>query len=168
MDKNGETTGVVKISQKEKQIYLRRINISMELAIRDKEAQRIKTRIIDDSLESIVPNEYHDLLPAFEKGEKDSLPPHRPGIDLEINREEGKGLPDQKIYLLGAEELERVQEYIGKNGARGWFREAFTDGGSSIMFVKQKDSSLSFAWITEPSTKIPRRTDIHFLLLEKH
>ena len=31
--RNGETTGVVKISQKENQIYLRRINISSELAI---------------------------------------------------------------------------------------------------------------------------------------
>ena len=31
--KNGETTGIVKFSQKEKQIYLRRINISTELAI---------------------------------------------------------------------------------------------------------------------------------------
>ena len=37
--KNGATTGVVKFSQKEKQIYLRRINISTELAIRDKEEQ---------------------------------------------------------------------------------------------------------------------------------
>ena len=31
--KNGETTGVLKFSQKEKQIYLRRINISTKLAI---------------------------------------------------------------------------------------------------------------------------------------
>ena len=117
--KNGEATGVVKFSQKEKQIYLRRINISTELAIRDKEEHRTKTRITEDSLESLVPKEYHDLLPAFEKGEKTSLPPHRPGIDLEINMEEGKCLPDQKIYPLGAEELETVQEYIRKNEARG-------------------------------------------------
>ena len=68
--KNGETTGIVKFSQKERQIYLRRINISMELAIRDKEEQRAKTMITKDSLECLVPREYHDLLPAFEKGEK--------------------------------------------------------------------------------------------------
>ena len=140
--KNGETTGVVKFSQKGIQIYLRRINISTELAIRDQEEQRAKTRITDDSLEYLVPKEYHDLLPAFEKGEKTSLPPYRPGIDLEINMEEGKGLPDQKIYPLGVEELETVQEYIRKNEARGWIREAFTDGGSPIMFVKKKDGSL--------------------------
>ena len=140
--KNGETTGVLKFSQKEKQIYLRKINISTELAIRNREERRIKNRTEEDALENLVPEEYHDMLQAFEKGEKTGLPPHRPGIDLEINMEEGKGLPDQKIYPLGAEELETVQEYINKNEARGWIREAFTDGGSPIMFVKKKDGSL--------------------------
>ena len=75
--------------------------MSTELAIRNKEEQRAKTRITEDPLEYLVPKEYHDLLPAFEKGEKTSLPPHRPGIDLKINMEEGKSLPDQKIYPLG-------------------------------------------------------------------
>ena len=140
--RNGEATAIVKFSQKEKQIYLRKINISTELAIRNKEELRTTTKTGEDSLENLVPEEYHDLLQAFEKGEKTSLPPHRPGIDLEINMEEGKGLPEQKIYPLGAEELETVQEYINKNEARGWIREAFTDGGSPIMFVKKKDGSL--------------------------
>ena len=101
--KKGETLGVMKLSPKDKQIYLRKINISTELAIRNNWERR--TKIQEDSLETLVPQEYHDVLPAFEKGEKTSLPPHVPGIDLEINMEEGKGLPDQEIYLLGAEEL---------------------------------------------------------------
>ena len=134
--------GEERIVTKRKKKYLRRINISTKLAIRDKEEQRTKTRITEDSLESLVPTEYYDLLPAFEKGEKTSLPPHRPGIDLEINMEEGKGLPDQKFYPLGAEELEIVQEYIRKNEARGWIRDAITHGGSPIIFVKKKHGSL--------------------------
>ena len=109
----------MKFSQKEQRIYLPRINISTELALRDKEEPKTKTRITEDSLEKLVSKEYHDLLPVFEKGEKTSLPPHRPGIDLEINMEEGKGLSDQKIYPLGAGELETVQEYIRKNEAGG-------------------------------------------------
>ena len=140
--RNGETRRVLKFSQKKKQIYLRRINISTELAIRDKEEQRAKTKITENSLECLVPKEYYDLLPAFEKGEKTSLPPHKSGMDLEINMEEGKGLPEQKIYPLGAEELGTGQEYIRKNEARGWIREAFTDGGSTIMFVKKQYGSL--------------------------
>ena len=66
----------MKFSQKEKQIYLRKINISTELAIRNKEEPRTRTKIQEDSLETLVLQEYHDLLPAFEKGEKTSLPPH--------------------------------------------------------------------------------------------
>ena len=117
--KAGETTGVMKFSQKERQIYLQLINISTEVAKRNKEGRRTRTRIQEDSLESMVPEEYHDLLPAFETGETASLPPHRPGIDLEINIEVGKGHPDQKIYQLGAEELETVQEYLKTNQERG-------------------------------------------------
>ena len=96
----------------------------------------------EDSLGSLVPPEYHNLLPAFEKGEKTSLPPHGPGIDLEIDMEEGNCLPDQKINPLGAEELDTVQEYIQTNQDRGGIREAFTDGGSPIIFVKKKESSV--------------------------
>ena len=74
--KKGEATGVMKFSQKEKQIYLRKINMSTELALRDKEERRTEIKTQEDSLEIMVPQEYHDLLPAFEKGEKTSLPPH--------------------------------------------------------------------------------------------
>ena len=137
-----ETTGVMKFSQKENQIYLRRINITTELAIRNKEERRIRTKPEEDSRKNLVPLEYQDLLPAFEKGEKTDLPPHGAGIDLEITMDKGKGLPDQKIYPLGAEELETVQEYIQTNLDRGWIREAFTDGGSPIIFVKKQDGSL--------------------------
>ena len=51
--RNGETTGVVKFSQKEKQIDLRRINISTELAIRNKEERRTKSWLEEDSLENL-------------------------------------------------------------------------------------------------------------------
>ena len=60
--------------------------------------------------------------------------------------EERKRLPDQRIYQLGAEELETVQEYIKTNKDRGWIRDAFTDGGWPIMFVKNKEGSLTL-WV---------------------
>ena len=107
----------------------------------------------------MIPNEYHDLLQAFEKGEKTGLPPHRPEIDLGINMKEGKGLSKQKIYPLGAEELETVQAYINNNQARGWIREAFTDGGSPIMFVKKKDRSLRLCVDYRALNKVTKKTD---------
>jgi len=66
---------------------------------------------------------------VFEKDEKTEFPPHRPGVDLEINLEEGKGLPTQKIYPLGANELEALWEYIDQNETRRWIRETATEGG---------------------------------------
>lgn len=38
-----------------------------------------------EELMKLVPPEYHDLLMAFSPRAADTLPPHRPGVDLEIN-----------------------------------------------------------------------------------
>jgi len=52
---------------------------------------------------------------VFQEKESTRLPPHRPGVDLEIEIEEGKRLPIKKIYPLGARELEELSEYIRTN-----------------------------------------------------
>ena len=117
--KRGETTGVIKFSQKEKQIYLRMINISTELAIRNKEERTSRTKIHEDSLATLVPQEYHDLLSAFEKGEKTSLSPSRPGINLEINMVEGKRLPDENNPSAGTRGT-RDSTRIHQNQPRQW------------------------------------------------
>jgi len=93
-------------------------------------------------LEAMVPQEYHGYLDVFEEGEKTKLPPHRPGVDLDIKLEEGQGLPVKKIYALSQDELEELWNYIKQNEERGWIRETYSDGGSPIMFVKKKDGKL--------------------------
>jgi hypothetical protein len=35
-------------------------------------------------LEEIIPKQYHEFLPLFNKVLADRLPPHRPGIDHEV------------------------------------------------------------------------------------
>ena len=75
---------------------------------------------------------------VFMKEEATELPPHRPGIDLEINLEEGKQLPQKKIYPLGVKELEELHAYVRLNESGGWIRESMVDGCSPIMFVKKK------------------------------
>jgi len=69
-------------------------NISTELAIKNKQNNE------DQKLRETVPREYQHLLDVFEKGEKTTVPPHRPGIDLGIDQEEGKTVPIKKIYAL--------------------------------------------------------------------
>jgi len=111
-------------------------NVSTELAIQNKKGQKEK------SLTEIVPEEYWDYQRVFQEEEATRLPPHGPGVDLEINIEKGKRLPLKKIYPLGARELEELGEYIRTNKKRKWIRDSFADGGSPIMFVKKKDGKL--------------------------
>ena len=90
----GEETGILRWGKVDNEIQLEAINISTELAIKNKKNNEEK----DTS--NIVAREYHHLLDVFEKGEKTTLPPHRPGIDLGIDLEEGKTVPIKKIYAL--------------------------------------------------------------------
>jgi len=89
-----------------------------------------------------MPREYDRSLDVSEEEEKPELPPHRPGVDLDIKLEEGQGLAVKRSYALCQDELEELWNYIKQNDERGWIRETCADGGSSIMFVKKKDGKL--------------------------
>jgi len=56
----------------------------------------------------MVPQEYHGYLDALEEEEKTKLPPHRPGVDLDIQLEEGQGFPVKRIYALSQDELNEL------------------------------------------------------------
>jgi len=103
------TTGILKYNKKERRISLESVNISTELAIKSGKSQKKR------KLEEMVPQEYHGYLDVFEKEEKTKLPPHRPGVDLDIKLEEGQGLPVKKIYALSQDELEELWKYIKQN-----------------------------------------------------
>jgi len=130
------TTGILKYSKKEGHISLESVNISTELAIKSGKYQKQR------KLEETVPQEYHEYLDVFEEGEKSKLPPHGPGVDLEIKLEEGEGIPIKKIYALSQDELKELWGYIKQNEERRWIRETYSEEGSPIMFVKKKDGKL--------------------------
>ena len=97
----------------------------------------------DLSTKEIVPKEYHHMLNVFEKGEKTTVPPHRPGDDLGIELEKGKEVPIKKIYPLSYDQIEELHRYyIRQNEARGWIRRVRTGRASPIMFVKKNDGKL--------------------------
>jgi len=85
---------------------LEAINLSTELAIRNK-----KNNEAQDARDT-VPREYHHLVDVFEKGERTTVPPHRPGIDLAIDLEEAKTVPIKKIYALSYDQLQELHRYI--------------------------------------------------------
>jgi len=92
--RRGETTGILRWDESEDEIRLEAININTELAIKNKKNNH------EQDIRDTVPQEYHRLLDVFEKGEKTTVPPHRQGIDLGIDLEEGKTVPIKKIYAL--------------------------------------------------------------------
>jgi len=126
----GETTGILRWDEVDNEIQLEAIQISTELAIKNKKNTE------DQDIRDTVPQEYHHLLDGFEKGEKATVPPDRPGIDLGIDLEEGKTVPIKKIYALSYDQLEELHRYIKQNESRGWIRRVKSGRGSPIMFVK--------------------------------
>jgi len=89
--RRGETTGMLRWDEIDNEIQLEAINTSTELAIKNKKNNE------DQDIRETVPQEYHHLLDVFEKGKETTVPPHRPGIDLGIDLEEGKTVPIKKI-----------------------------------------------------------------------
>jgi len=110
--RRGQTTGILRWDEVDNEIQLEAINISTELAIKNKRNSE------DQDVRDTVPREYHHLLDVFEKGEKTTGPPHRPGIDLGINLEEGKTVPIKKIYALSYHQLQELHRYIKQNEDR--------------------------------------------------
>ena len=104
--RRGEEIGILRWDKVDNQIQLEAINISTDLAIRNKKNNE------DRYTKDIVPREYHHLLDVFEKGEKTRLPPHRPGIDLGIDLEEGKTVPIKKINTLSYDQIEELHHYL--------------------------------------------------------
>jgi len=87
--------------------------------------------------------EYYQFLNIFQEQEETILPPHRPGVDLEINLEKGETVPLKKIYPLGAQELKELHWYIKENLVRGWIKDAYVQKQASpILFVRKKDGKL--------------------------
>jgi len=134
--KQGEEDGLLWGRYNNGKLEILATNISTELAIPSTKGQRKK------DLTEIVPEEYWDYQRVLEEEEATGLPPHRPGVDLEINIEKRRRLLLKKIYPLGAKELEELGEYIQINKKRKWSQDSFADGGSPIMFIKKKDGKL--------------------------
>ena len=136
--RRGEEVGILKWEEVDNEIQLEAINISTELAIKNKKNNE------DLSTKEIVPRGYHHMLDVFKKGEKTTAPPHRPGVDLGIELEKGKEVQykSKKIYPLSYDQIEELHRYIKQNESRGWIQRVRTGRVSPIMFGKKKDGKL--------------------------
>ena len=156
--RRGETTGIIRWDEIDNKIQLEAINISTALSIKNRKNNE------EQDLKDTVPREYHHLLDVFEKGEKAIVPPHRPGIDLGIDLEEGKTVRIKKIYALSYDQLQELHRYIKQNEHCRWIRRVKSGRALPIMFVKKNDGKLRLCADYRALNKVTK-TDPHPLPL---
>ena len=132
----GGEIGILRWDEVDNKIQLEAINISTELAIKNKNTKE------ETDTRDIVPREYHHLLDFFEKEERTTLPPHRKEVDLGIDLEEEKAVPIKKIYPLSYDQIGDLHRYLKQNEEREWIRGVRPGRASPIRFVKKKDGKL--------------------------
>ena len=151
----GEQVSILRWDKINHEIRLEAINISTELAIKNKKNKE------DLCTKDIVHREYHHMLDEFEKGEKKTVPLHRPGVDIGIELEKGKEVPIKKIYPLSYHQIEELHQYIKLNEARRWIQRVRTGRVSPLCLSSKRMANSDCTSIIEHSMKSPKRTDIH-------
>ena len=95
-----------------------------------------------EELKRSVPREYHDLLQAFSPRSANKLAPHRPGIDLEIQLEEGKVPPTRPMIPLSGKEKLALEEWIKTELEKGFIVPSKSPAAAPVLFSTKKDGSL--------------------------
>ncbi|GAA5956477.1 hypothetical protein JCM10213_003320 [Rhodosporidiobolus nylandii] len=102
------------------------------------------------SLRQQVPEKYHEWLDVFSKQNccssrvvsKDEREVMKRPYDLKIDLEDGKTVPQSKIYPLSATEMDVLADYIETNLRSQFIRPSTSPIGAPILFIKKKDGSL--------------------------
>jgi hypothetical protein len=89
-------------------------------------------------LEQIL-NEFDNV---FSSADFPDLPPHRPGIDIDLELIEGKTPPFGPIYSLSQAEEEVLRKYLKSAMDAGLIKKSTSSAGSPVIFVKKSDGSL--------------------------
>ena len=93
----------------------------------------------EQPLEEIVPEQYHEFLPLFNKVLADRLPPHRPGIDHEVCLMEGETATWGPRYSMSRAELVALKQWLEDNLSKGFVRQSSSPFAAPVPFPKQPD-----------------------------
>lgn len=92
----------------------------------------------------LVPQKFHEYLDVFSREKAEQLPPHRPGVDHEIQLQEGKEAPYFKSRNMSPQELTAVKKYIDDEQAKGSIRPSASPAAAPILLVKKPNGGLRF------------------------
>jgi len=104
------------------------------------EAKDLKER----PLEEIVPKQYHEFLPLFNKVLADHCPPHRPGIDHEVRQKEGETPTWGTLYSMSRAELVVFKKWLEENMSKRLIRQSSSPFATPVFFAKNPDGGLRF------------------------
>jgi predicted aspartyl protease len=102
-----------------------------------------KIKVQEEGWQALVPDEYHDFLPLFEKVVADKLPPHR-AYDHTIPLKEGFTPPFGPLYSMSRPELETLRDWLHENLAKGFIRASSSPAGAPVLFAKKSGGGLRF------------------------
>jgi hypothetical protein len=105
--------------------------------------------------------QYHDFKDVFKKKNVYILPKHHPN-DCAIQLQDGAQPPLGPIYNLSQTELTALRENIDENLSKNFIRHSKSSAGALILFVKRITDHCVCAWTTVDSTRLLRRTVIHY------
>jgi hypothetical protein len=83
-----------------------------------------------------------DYFDVFMPTNAEKLPPHRAGVDLAIELQEGKQPPYGPLYPLSPAELEVLRHYIQENLDKGFIRISKSPAAAPVLFIPKKDGTL--------------------------
>jgi hypothetical protein len=104
------------------------------------EAKDLKERPLED----IVPEQYHEFLPLFNKVLADRLPPHRLGIDHEVRLKEGETPTWGPLYSMLRAELIVLKEWLEANMSKGFIQQSSSPFAATVLFAKKPGVGLRF------------------------
>jgi hypothetical protein len=93
-------------------------------------------------LASMVPAEFHEFLPLFNKIVADRLPPHRGEYDHKIVLKDGFEPPFGPLYSLSRPELEALKAFLEENLDKHFIRQSSSSAAAPVLFAKKGDGSL--------------------------
>lgn len=91
-----------------------------------------------------VPDRFHEFLDVFSHSEANKLPPHRPGVDHEINLKEGTEAPFQRMRPMAPAELEATKKYLNDMLQKGFIRPSSSPAAAPVLIVKKPGGGLRF------------------------
>ena len=98
----------------------------------------------EQPLEEIVPEQYHEFLPLFNKVLADRLPPHRPGIDHEVRLKDGETPTWGPLYSMSRAELVVLKDWLEENMSKGFIRQSSSPFAAPVLFAKKPGGGLRF------------------------